>query len=590
MSFENKGSMPPTIVISRDPDRSGNLICDGTADDVQIQAAIDEITRRGGGLIFIKAGTYAISASLVMKDNVSIAGEGIDVTILQAIVNLDDILMYNSRAAVGSDPKNTNMHISDLTMDGDGANQVSGFHIVANNTTILFYEYAENFSFKRVKFYDGQDYNLRLGFAGNCLDGLVEKCIIDLNRDSGGGLVDGSGQRMAYVDCEAMNSALSGFWHWGKNITFTRCRSHDHSSAGFGCEGTTEGSTEYVRFVDCLSYGNAHGMQLFGCRYIQVIGGSYSLNNNHGIWVHSRVTPLATHDVTIKGVDVINNNVSDGAYYGINISGRSGDYNRNIKVQGCTIADDRGTALQDRGIECEYVQDSIFEGNIIYENLAEGIRLNTFCDRVKIRNNIIFDNDWYQINVNNSNCDDNEVMGNYLSATNRFSDSGTNTKFATKTFQFQHGGSAEGTVDAAEFVSATASAKGWQVDGGTDWAVALGQLPADLLRIVRIKIWAVALGAPIGAGGHMHLEIVMNAGADDLIFSTENVALTNFDGVTTDYIADDVIHWDVDPGDDADIGSMVGGMSIEFKVIYEAGADPDGATNAVFRAVEVLYV
>jgi len=68
------------------------------------------------------------------------------------------------------------------------------------------------------------------------------------------------------------------------------------------------------------------------------------------------------------------------------------------------------------------------------------------------------------------------------------------------------------------------------------------------------------------------------------------VALANFDSVTTDYVANDVVHWSCDSGDDADIGSMVGGMSIEFKVIYEGGADPDGATNAVFRTVEVEYV
>ena len=88
----------------------------------------------------------------------------------------------------------------------------------------------------------------------------------------------------------------------------------------------------------------------------------------------------------------------------------------------------------------------------------------------------------------------------------------------------------------------------------------------------------------------MHLEIVMNAGADDLAFNTEPVALANFDSVTIDYVADDVVHWSCDSEDDADIGSMVGGMSMEFKVIYEAGSDPDGATNAVFRAVEVEYV
>ena len=169
-------------------------------------------------------------------------------------------------------------------------------------------------------------------------------------------------------------------------------------------------------------------------------------------------------------------------------------------------------------------------------------------------------------------------------------DVGTGTKLATKTFSFIAGGDVDGTALWANYVSATASAKGWEVDDAADWAEALGQLPLELQQIVRFKIWAVALGAPIGGGGQMHLEINMNAGASNLAYTTEPVALANFDGEEADYVATDVVHWVVDSGDDADIGSMVGGMSIEIEVIYEVGAAPDGATNAVFRTVEIEYV
>ena len=198
----------------------------------------------------------------------------------------------------------------------------------------------------------------------------------------------------------------------------------------------------------------------------------------------------------------------------------------------------------------------------------------------------------YDINISAATCDRTRVLDNVLygDGTARINDAGTDTKLATKTFSFIAGGDVEGTAIWASLVSATASAKGWSVAGADDWAVALGQLPQELQEIVRTKIWAVALGAPIGTPGQMHLEIIINAGADDLAFNTEAVALANFDGETTDYVATDVVHWVVDSGDDVDIGHMVGGMSIEFKVIYETGDDPDGATNAVFRTVEVEYV
>ena len=38
------------------------------------------------------------------------------------------------------------------------------------------------------------------------------------------------------------------------------------------------------------------------------------------------------------------------------------------------------------------------------------------------------------------------------------------------------------------------------------------------------------------------------------------------------------------------LASHIIGMRIEIEVIYEAGDNPDGATNAVFSCVEIEYV
>ena len=128
------------------------------------------------------------------------------------------------------------------------------------------------------------------------------------------------------------------------------------------------------------------------------------------------------------------------------------------------------------------------------------------------------------------------------------------------------------------------------MDDAADFTTTLIQLPTNLSEIVRFKIWGVALGAPINAGGQMHLTINVNAGASNLAYITEPVVLADFDGNEADYVDTDVVSWSIDSGDDADIGSMVGGMSVELEAVYNAGADPDGATNVVLRNVEVEYV
>ncbi len=77
MAFRNKGTVGPTVIVSVEPDRSGNFVCDGVADDVQIQEAIDYVTALGtGGTVLIKAGAYLISTRItIVASFITIRGE-----------------------------------------------------------------------------------------------------------------------------------------------------------------------------------------------------------------------------------------------------------------------------------------------------------------------------------------------------------------------------------------------------------------------------------------------------------------------------------------------------------------------------------
>jgi len=55
---------------------------DGTADNVEINAALTALTSAGGGLLFLKAGTYHIASVLNIPNNVILQGEG-ELTVLQ---------------------------------------------------------------------------------------------------------------------------------------------------------------------------------------------------------------------------------------------------------------------------------------------------------------------------------------------------------------------------------------------------------------------------------------------------------------------------------------------------------------------------
>ena len=62
---------------SADSRRMSDYLCDGVADDVQIQAAIDAVAAVGGGTVRLSEGLYTLAAGLTSGERISIIGAGI---------------------------------------------------------------------------------------------------------------------------------------------------------------------------------------------------------------------------------------------------------------------------------------------------------------------------------------------------------------------------------------------------------------------------------------------------------------------------------------------------------------------------------
>ena len=108
-----------TFVIATDG--SGDFNCDGIADDVQIQAAIDALPATGG-CIYMKEGTYVITATIVInKVGVSITGCGYN-TLLQTTLNID---IFELQA-------NT-FHLEKMRLNGSGTGNYAIYNASANN-------------------------------------------------------------------------------------------------------------------------------------------------------------------------------------------------------------------------------------------------------------------------------------------------------------------------------------------------------------------------------------------------------------------------------------------------------------------------
>jgi len=296
---------------------------------------------------------------------------------------------------------------------------------------------------------------------------------------------------------------------------------------------------------------------------------------------HSRV--CSSIFLTASTHNVVSSNISYNDDYGVRLEAAS-DYNvisendlRLSNFDGIRIADShhnivennlilessQGTDNTGDGIEIHGSDYNLVQGNLVRQGaLAKKTRYGISIDAGS-DHNTVRDNDLY----------DSGQTGPIL-------DNGVDTKFNNITFQF-----IQGTL----FISATGSAKGWEIDLANEWAIALGQLPLELTQVVRIKIWAVGLAAP-GAGNGMLIDVNMNAGQDDEAYTAEAVAVVAKGSATLNFAVNDVIHWVLTSADDANIGTMTGGDSLELQVLFKAAVNGDIDTDAVFRAVEIEYV
>lgn len=491
------------------------------------QACVDVLT--GGGLILGKENTTFPITSIVLDDDVSIAGLGWN-TVFSTTSALPafrgGIFNWGAGGAYTSGGVNR-ATLSNFKILGDGTDKQCGIILGGSDDCRISNVYCEGLGETQVTGAFNTDHDgLGIGIEDDCYRNTVENCYVK--------------------DC-----GTTGFQ--------------------IGKSADTADWAMYNTLLNCHAEGNGigggYGFHLVhGAKFNNVIGGSAVSNTPTG-----EGFAVLLESIGGTNPDIIGNTIKDMKLItnGANV----------------TAFGNGGLALMRVAGDCD--QNHITKCHFDYNGAAavgHNLWIGANCDENYVIGNITIrkQNADYAVEGTGNTVKHNTILSIWHD--------GTDTKFHVLPIQFTAGGDVDGTARWNEFTPTTASPKGWKVDDAADFATALGQLPPELQHIVCFKIWAVALGAPVGSPGEMRVSINMNAGAKNLAYTTEPVALAAFNGEDTDYVANDVVHWLVDSTDDADIASMVGGMSLELEVVYNAAVGDDGATNAVFRNVEIHYV
>lgn len=171
---------------------------DGVTEDASaIQATINAVAATGGGGVYLPAGTYLVNTELQVKDDVSLIGQGIDVSIITTGATLANgvINIWQSGSGAGSGADNVTLR--DFTLSANGAARIAaslGGYVRGIRSMFG----PENLLIQRVKIDGGGERAIEINQPIRC---RITDCVVLNTSTVAGNLGDA-------IHCEGTNGAI----------------------------------------------------------------------------------------------------------------------------------------------------------------------------------------------------------------------------------------------------------------------------------------------------------------------------------------------------------------------------------------------
>jgi hypothetical protein len=389
---------------------NADYICDGVADDVEIQTALNAVNTAGGGRVHIRAHStaYDISAVLKIPSNVWLSGEGWG-TVLKAHSNTVEVL--NNSDFTNISGGNTNIIVSDLQING---NNTTG--TVTSTDGAFTFDYTSNVKISGVCVVDSGKEGIKVRHTSNA---TISQCNINTTPPGAAGITAATGSSnitvMNNVAVDAGGEAFGGFLCTDLTLVGNTSQIINGGRGHILLEGT--GSS----INDCVVSGNKLETDYYGINVINGIGISITGNeirhfnpsstnafdgiNISGTSKYLTINSNTIHDIaqnginingttrrlTILGNTIINpSSVTSNTYDGIVLSAGGGAI-RDINMISNIVVDDRITTLMRNGINLvagvqQIVNPSIAD-NTIVGYLSAGYASSGTIISETIRNN-----------------------------------------------------------------------------------------------------------------------------------------------------------------------------------------------------------
>ena len=325
--------------------------CDGTADDVQIQAAIDALPGNGGK-IFLSEGQFEIAATLsIVQDGVWIDGSGTGTTILSLANGVDADMIAVTAASTLNYFTATN-----LRAQGNSGNNSAGSFFFDKAGA----DFIQEVRFENLYVTDFVDDAIDLDDSNNL---IIMKCSIIGNLDDGVTITDGGGIRIT-------NSRITNTGH------------------GINIDG---GNVEEGVISNNLLGGGAGkaGLYLAGTK-MDIVGNVFrdaGGASNRGIWVTGGSNLIVSNFFRyVSGMDPLMQ---------IDAGATSNYIMTNQLISTETLITDNGTNTQIIGYEGTNIRDLFIGADTV------GIDTSVTTEKLNVEGNIRLEGD-HVIDVNSS--------------------------------------------------------------------------------------------------------------------------------------------------------------------------------------------
>jgi len=249
-----------TVSASNSRENYADYRCDGTADEVEIQAAIDALPATGGSVILLD-GTFVLGAGITIASYKSLIGTGFG-----TVLKIKDGLNVDIKVIDDADNPSVNIIVANMTLDGNKANNAAGAQqglAVKASYSIFYNIYAKNFRNMGIGSFSLSQYLIiencyaqscdRLGIHLDVLfNSVIRNCFAWDNGESG--IESGPARDCRFEGIESWGNGFNGIAITGtqyRNVLIN-CNCH-----GNGYHGIINTDGDNLIIANCICWDNS---------------------------------------------------------------------------------------------------------------------------------------------------------------------------------------------------------------------------------------------------------------------------------------------------------------------------------------------